>query len=223
MTGIWNLEVRKTPIAVIDFETTGLYADSSRIVEASVVRIEPGGKLNVAFDSLVNPQCRIDFEATRVHGITERDVRNAPTFKEVSSHFFKAISDCVIASYNIYFDMPFLRKEMNLLRITDELPHFCIMWLRSAIRGGGKVKLEDACKTAGIPLENSHHALPDTIAAANLLNHLLDFKRNVSTFKELAAIKKACKFWSSFNHGLVPCTIHSKLPQGAGLRPRSNQ
>ena len=214
------MKIRETPIAVIDFETTGRYTPTDRIVEATVVRIEPGGSLNVAFDSLINPQRSIDYEATQVHGITSRDVRDAPTFEEAASHFFEAVSDCVIASYNIYFDMPFLRNEMNLLGISEELPHFCVMYLRSAIQGGGKMKLGEACRETGIALKNSHHALDDTYATAELLNYLLDSRWNVSTFRDLAAIKEY-KFWESFKHDLVPWDIASKLPQNTNLKSRS--
>lgn len=219
--GIWDLEIRKTPIAVIDFETTGQYPDSHRIVEATVVRIEPDGKFHVAFDSLINPERRIDADATNVRGITDKDVSNAPTFGDVAAHFFQAISNSVVASYNIYFDMPFLENEMTQLKMNHKLPHFCVMWIRKAIVGD-RVKLGVACEEAGISLKNAHRALDDTLATAKLLKHLLKTKRDVSTFRELAGLG-TYKFSSSFEHPLVPLNIHSKLPKGKNLKPRSGK
>lgn len=183
--------------------------------------MEPDGRLNVAFDSLINPRQRIEYAATQVHGIYERDIQDAPTFREAAFRFFEALSGCVIASYNISFDMAFLRREMELLGLSHELPHFCIMWLRSAIQGGGRLKLGVACQNEGIALKNSHRSLDDTYATAELLACLLDSQWNVTTFRELAAIKKTYKFWSSFKHDLVPWEIADKMPMGGKLKSRS--
>ena len=54
-SGILDYTIAESPIAVIDFETTGLHPGGDRVVEASVVRLEPGEEPRLVFDSLVNP------------------------------------------------------------------------------------------------------------------------------------------------------------------------
>jgi DNA polymerase-3 subunit epsilon len=57
--GLLDREIAATPIAVVDFETTGLYAGEDRVVEVAVVRIEPGGRPEVVLDTLVHPRRRV--------------------------------------------------------------------------------------------------------------------------------------------------------------------
>ena len=79
--GIANLPIDETPIAVVDLETTGLYPGCDRIVEISVVRLQPGRPAELVLDTLVNPRRRV--RATEIHGITDADVEDAPEFDEL--------------------------------------------------------------------------------------------------------------------------------------------
>lgn len=74
-TGISSLRIADTPVAVIDFETTGLTPGYDRVVEVSIVRIDPGSKPRVVFDTLVNPARPM--AATEIHG---RRCREGSTF-----------------------------------------------------------------------------------------------------------------------------------------------
>src|SRR5262245_59996831 len=80
--GLLDRTVADTPVAILDFETTGLYAGVDRVVEVSVVRVEPGQPRRLALDTLVNPGRRM--AATEIHGITEDDVRDAPRFEDIA-------------------------------------------------------------------------------------------------------------------------------------------
>jgi DNA polymerase-3 subunit epsilon len=76
--GVKNCKINETPIAVVDFETTGLTPGFDRVIEISIFKLEPGKNPNLAFDTLVNP--RRPVSATEIHGITDKDVANASTF-----------------------------------------------------------------------------------------------------------------------------------------------
>lgn len=198
--GVWHHRSRETPIAVIDFETTGLTAGFDRVVEVSVVRIEPGQTEPIlAFDSLVNPLRPVT--ASHVHGITDEDVARAPKFTDLAGDFLDAISGCVVASYNIYFDMRFLEYELRQSAIHTGLPYFCIMYLRTAIGLGSRTNLENACREAGVDLASAHLASDDAMAAAHLLQKYIDFA-DVSTFNDLTKLRKY-KFWDSFEHSPI--------------------
>jgi DNA polymerase III epsilon subunit family exonuclease len=226
MNGILDLKLAETPISVIDFETTGLTAGVDRAVEVSVVRIDP--KLDtyrVVFDSLINPQRKMD--ATNIHGITDNDVSDAPTFQEIIPDFLNVISGTVVTSYNIEFDIKFLKFEMENAEIFIDIPHFCIMYLRNIFRGSVWYKLHDACREYGIMIKNEHHSFDDTVAAAQLLLRyllILQHEQNDILFRDLVqkcdAIRssdKDYKFWDSFNFNLVPS------PSEIGLKTSKNK
>jgi DNA polymerase III epsilon subunit family exonuclease len=205
MSGIRDLKLLETPISVIDFETTGLSVAVDRVVEVSVARIDANlNTCNIVFDSLVNPQRKMD--ATHIHGITNNDVADAPTFREIVPDFLNAVSGTVVTSYNIGFDIKFLKSELKRAGISIGVPHFCIMYLRNIIKGGICHKLQDACQEYDILIENAHCSRDDTIAAAELLLKYLAIikrKRKGMLFSELASLRDY-KFWDSFDFDLVP-------------------
>ncbi len=80
--GIQDRPVARTPIAVFDFETTGLNPGYDRVIEVSVIRIDPGRSPRLVLDTLVNPRRRV--AATEIHSITDADVADAPEFGEIA-------------------------------------------------------------------------------------------------------------------------------------------
>ena len=73
----------KRPLAILDAETTGVDPATDRIVELAILRAEPGKK-STLFHKRLNPQRPIPQEATAIHGITDKDVANSPTFGDVA-------------------------------------------------------------------------------------------------------------------------------------------
>jgi len=103
----------KRPLAVFDLETTGLIIGHDRIVEIAVLRIRPDGT-RTKYQSLVNPEMRIPREATRIHGITNRDVRRAPKFRLVAKKLIRMLKHCDLAGFNINrFDLLILQEEFR--------------------------------------------------------------------------------------------------------------
>ena len=196
--GLFPRAVADVPVAVLDFETTGMWPGDDRVVEVSIVRVEPGRAPELVLDTLVNPNRRMD--CTYVHGITDRDVSDAPRFEQVAGRVLKAIAGCVVAAYNVSFDMRFLEHELGRVGVQHPFPHLCLMYLRPMLGLGKQCKLAAACWAHGVPLSNAHAAGPDALAAAGLWtvyrNEIAG--RNIRTFAELAALKKY-KFTGSFD------------------------
>jgi len=99
------------PICFFDLETTGINVATDRIVEISVLKVFPNG--NKESKTLrVNPGIPISAEATSVHGITNEDVVNEPSFKEIAPQIWEMMKDSDIAGYNSNrFDVPLLAEE----------------------------------------------------------------------------------------------------------------
>jgi len=202
-TGISDRLISETPVAIIDFETTGLTAGHDRVVEVSVVRVDPGEAPRLVFDTLVNP--RRPMAATEVHGISDADVANAPSFADIAGEVIAATSGCVVAAYNVYFDIQFLDYELGNAGVKQIPPHFCLMYMRPMLGLGSRCKLEEACRNHGVQRTPTHIAAADAMASAELfVKYLAEIKaKGIGTYAELASLRKY-KFVNSFRLAPLP-------------------
>ena len=106
--------------AVVDVETTGLDPSSDRIISVAVVRARfadlrenPDGLHGTTMDVVVNPQCRIPRDASRVHGFTDSDVADKGPFSDVAQQFRDFIGDLPVIGHNVSFDKRFLSSEFK--------------------------------------------------------------------------------------------------------------
>ncbi len=112
-----ELNLRR-PLAFIDIETTGINVSSDRIVEISILKIDPNGK-EEWISLRINPEMPIPEKSTAIHGITDKDVAESPTFREVAKKLAAFLEGCDLAGYNaIKFDIPVLAEEF--LRINTD-------------------------------------------------------------------------------------------------------
>ena len=94
---------------VLDVETTGLDYTKERMVEFAAIRLE-NGKMKDRFETLINPQQHIRKSSMAVHGITEEDVKDAPTEAEVMPMILDFIGDYHIVAHNVIFDYSFINE-----------------------------------------------------------------------------------------------------------------
>lgn len=211
MAGIQEMRIAETPIAVIDLETTGLSAKFDRVVELSIFRVDPNesDRPKWMLDTLINP--RRPVAATEIHGITDQDVRNAPTFAEIAADVRESVSGCVVASYNVSFDMGFLVEEFADIGHVFSVPYACLMYLRPGLGLGNRCTLASACATHGIQLHNAHAAATDGYASAQLvpLCRRAAVEQNYETFGDIA---KKVKHKYTRSWGVDPV-----LPTNVGL------
>ncbi len=103
------------PLAIFDLEATGLSITTDRIVEIAILKIHPDGT-EERYEKRVNPEMPIPEESTAIHGITDEDVADCPTLKDLVNEIESFIGDADIAGYNSNkFDLPLLAEE--LLRV----------------------------------------------------------------------------------------------------------
>lgn len=101
------------PLVVFDLETTGTDTATDRIVEISVLRLDPGGQREQR-TRRINPGRPIPAEATAVHGIRDEDVRDAPTFASVARGLLEFIGEADLSGFNVArFDVPLLERELR--------------------------------------------------------------------------------------------------------------
>lgn len=101
----------KRPIIFFDLETTGVDTARDRIVEISMIKIMPDGE-EITRTRRLNPGMPIPAEATAVHGITDEDVKDAPTFSQVARSLEQFIRGCDFGGFNSNrFDLPVLVEE----------------------------------------------------------------------------------------------------------------
>lgn len=221
LSGIYHRAIAETPIAVVDTETTGLYPGGDRIIEIAVVRANPGAEPTVVLDTLVNPERPVS--ATEIHGITDHDVADAPTFREIAGHVVEALRGSVFASYNVYFDSKFVREELRRAGVRTFPPHLCLMYMRPMLGMGRKCSLRDACADSGVKHSSAHHAAADALAAVALWKQYLAQcgRDGVRTFRELADLK-SYKFTSSFDDPLLGDDTLCETHRGARMKSRGS-
>jgi len=150
-------------IAVFDLETSGFNDSVDRIVEISIVLLDPA-TLEVIdeFDTLVNPQ-RDFTQSSHIHGITASMVSAAPSFEDIAPRVAELLSGSILVAHNLSFDVRFLKAAF--MRIGME-PDFGKGIDTLALT---RMNLGQSCQTLGIALEDAHRALADARACASLL------------------------------------------------------
>ncbi|AXX31739.1 DEAD/DEAH box helicase [Actinosynnema pretiosum subsp. pretiosum] len=161
--------------AVVDLETTGFSARGrDRVVEVAVIRMAADGAVLGEWSSLVNPQRRVS--ATGVHGITDDEVVDAPTFADLAPTLAAHLRGAVLVAHNASFDVNFLKAEFE--RAQHPYPSgstLCTMQLDARVAGRGRRRLQECLAEvdAVSASSTSHRALADARAAAALLRHYL--------------------------------------------------
>ena len=99
------------PLVVFDLETTGLDMVKDRVIQLSFIKVFPDGKEERG-DYLINPECVIQPIITQLTGISNEDVKDKPTFKQLAKTLEEKFTGCDFAGFNSnYFDIPMLAEE----------------------------------------------------------------------------------------------------------------
>jgi DNA polymerase-3 subunit epsilon len=163
----------------LDTETTGRERNSE-IIEISI--IDDVGQ--VVFESLVKPTRPIPLDVTRIHGITNEIVKDAPNWMGVWPRVRDVLAGRSVGIYNADFDLRMIRQTLEKFRMAWSPPEnfvsFCIMKLYAQYQGEWNSlrgsyhwhSLEDAGRQCRIPLPNSHRARDDSLLARAVLHHM---------------------------------------------------
>lgn len=169
----------RNPIVFLDLETTGINIASDRIVEIALLKINPEGNEEEKLYR-INPEMPIPENATRVHGISDSDVVNEPTFKEVAKTIANFIEGCDLAGFNSNrFDIPLLAEEFLRSGIDIDLKKRKFIDVQAIFHKMEKRTLTAAYKLyCEKDLEDAHSAMADTKATYEVLKAQLDRYQN---------------------------------------------
>ncbi len=99
------------PLIVFDLETTGLDLVKDRIIQISYIKVNVD-QTEIRVNQYVNPRMPIPQEVVSITGITDSDVANQPTFKELAPSLAETFRGCDFAGFNSnHFDIPMLAEE----------------------------------------------------------------------------------------------------------------
>ena len=159
---------------VVDIETTGLSKNYHKITEIAAVKMR-NGTVKDEFSQLVNPGVRIPSFITRLTGIDNAMVKDAPPVEEVIPGFHKFLGDDVFVAHNATFDFGFLHKNALDRQIILSNERLCTRKLANRLLPDLPSKrLAMLCEHFRIENERAHRAMGDARATALVLNNFLE-------------------------------------------------
>jgi len=189
----------KNSLVIFDLETTGINPSQDRIVEISYIKVYPNGKEETK-TYRVNPGIPIPKEASDVHHITDADVADCPTFKEIGRQIANDIEGCDLAGFNSNrYDIPLLVEEFLRNDIDIDLTKRKLIDVQVIFH-----KMEQRTLSAAYKfycdkiLEGAHGAEADTRATYEVLKAQLDrypeLKNDVAFLSEFSSHTKNVDF-----------------------------
>ncbi len=165
----------KNPLVFFDLETTGVDIVHDRIVEISFMKVYPSGKEECK-TRRINPEIPIPPESTAVHGITDEDVKDCPTFRAIAKSLAAQIEGCDLAGFNSNrFDIPLLVEEFLRAGVDVDLSKRKFVDVQTIFHKMEQRTLSAAYKFyCNKSLENAHTAEADTRATYEILKAQLD-------------------------------------------------
>lgn len=162
--------------SVVDIETSGLSTRRHRILQLAVATVVDGEIVD-EWSSLVRlrwPWQRVG--PRRVHGITRRRLRGAPSTSEALAEFAARLDGTVLVAHNVAFDWAFIQRAARRHHVdVPDVPRLCTLWLSRRLDPDRQLshRLGDLCERYGVVNERPHDAEFDARSTALVLAPLL--------------------------------------------------
>jgi DNA polymerase-3 subunit alpha (Gram-positive type) len=147
---------------VFDIETTGLEPTVNEITEIGAIKIK-GSEIQDIFSRLIKPLAPISAEITRLTGIDDDMVKDAPSIKDILPKFMAFIGNSALIAHNAEFDVSFVREQLkrnNLGEMKNSV--ICTVKLgRDLLPQLPNHKLHTVAAHFGLKVENRHRAMGD--------------------------------------------------------------
>jgi len=175
---------------VFDVETTGLSPErGDRIIEIAAVKVKGDDTIDT-FDSLINPERKLDEGAMQVNHITEEMVKDAPISSDILPKMIDFIGGACLVGHNVSFDLSFLCYELSLSgrKLRNETPAIDTLKMsKHLVSHLSSHKLIHIDQHLGIASGVTHRALHDTKLTVCVMNRLLELAKaqKITTFEKL--------------------------------------
>lgn len=177
-------------LAIVDVETTGAATHYHRIIEIAVLRVHQG-RLVDKFSTLLDPERTISPFIEGLTGIRNKDLEDAPTFRQVKDRLYNLLDGAIFVAHNAKFDYSFLREEFEREKINYTPKRLCTVRLsRALFPDQRKHSLDSIIERFGIICEDRHRAAGD---ASVLWNFLQILKEQVNSADLRKALVKSLK------------------------------
>ncbi len=177
--------MKKKKYAIIDIETTGGLAKRDKITEIGIV-LHDGEKIIDTYETLINPGRSIPYNITRITGITDDMVVDAPKFYEVAKKIVEMTEGAIFVAHNVRFDYSFIKEAFKNLGYTFSKKQLDTVRLaRKSFPGLKSYSLGNLIKHFGIQVKSRHRALDDALATTELLEMIFkkeDAQDNIKLF-----------------------------------------
>lgn len=158
-------------LAIVDVETTGGFAQSDRIIEIGIIRIEKG-KMVEKYNTLIDPERYLTPFITNLTGITDKQLEKAPTFISVQDTVAELLNNAIFVAHNAHFDYGFVKHEFKRLGDSFSAERLCTVQLsRHLYPEHRHHNLDSVIKRCNIKCQNRHRALDDAKAVWDFIKH----------------------------------------------------
>lgn len=210
------------PLVIFDLETTGLVLSMDKIIEIAYIKYLPNGRV-IKDDIFLNPEMPISRESTEVHGITNDDVADKPTFKEKAQEFWDIFQNSYYGGFNIInFDLPMLKREFIRCGIDFDYTNKDIIDSKTIYHYMEPRTLSAALKYyCNKDHDNAHNALADVEATAEILAcqmekyneiHDWDFVRKIHSTSDDRYVDNERKFYWRDGEAYFSFSKHKDTP-----------
>ena len=184
-------------VVVLDVETTGLNPEGGdRIVQMCVADATPFLTRKSAdvhtLEAKLNPEMPIPREATKIHGIRDKDVANAPFFADEIDQFLDFIGDAIVVGHNVSFDLRFLNAELARMGRDPIRPvTFCTLQESREAFSLPNYRLATVAGFVGHKIRRAHNAVDDALATVAVFSALMQLSDWDNEIKE-----SGLSFWN---------------------------
>jgi len=160
--------------AIIDVETTGTVYKYGKLTEVAIF-LHNGNNITGSFQTLINPEMDIPYSVTKLTGITNEMVADAPKFYEVARKIVELTAGRVFVAHNVNFDYKFIKEEFKRLGYNFSRKTLCTVKLaRKILPGYPSYSLGKLCEALDIGINGRHRAGGDAYATVQLFELMLD-------------------------------------------------
>lgn len=158
---------------IVDIETTGNNYKFGKITELAIYQ-HNGQKITNHFNTLINPEMDIPFYITKLTGIDNNMVKNAPKFYDVARNIVELTASRTFVAHNVNFDYNFIKEEFARLGYNFDRKTLCTVKLsKKLLPGHQSYSLGKLCSDLGIEINDRHRASGDALATVKLFEILL--------------------------------------------------